>query len=59
MANENYPPIRRVITGHDMNNVAKAMSDAPATKHQKPERRDRFDLDVGNRFRADNDPGRR
>lgn len=36
MANENYPPIRRVITGHDMNNVAKVMSDAPATNAKRP-----------------------
>ena len=36
MANENYPPIRRVITGHDMNNVAKVMYDAPATNAKRP-----------------------
>ena len=36
MANENYPPIRRVITGHDMNNVAKVMIDAPATNTKSP-----------------------
>ena len=36
MANENYPPIRRVITGHDMNNVAKVMTDAPATNAKRP-----------------------
>jgi hypothetical protein len=27
----NYPPIRRVVTGHDANNVAKVVIDAPAT----------------------------
>ncbi len=27
----NYPPIRRVVTGHDNNNVAKVLMDAPAT----------------------------
>jgi naringenin degradation protein FdeH len=28
---ENFPPIRRVITGHDKNNVAKVIIDGPAT----------------------------
>ena len=39
MANENnYPPIRRVVTGHDSKNVAKVLIDAPATnaKHTQP-----------------------
>lgn len=27
----NYPPIRRVVTGHDASNVAKVLMDAPAT----------------------------
>jgi hypothetical protein len=31
-----YPPIRRVITGHDANNVAKVLIDAPATNAKKP-----------------------
>ena len=26
-----YPPIRRIVTGHDADNVAKAIIDAPAT----------------------------
>jgi quercetin dioxygenase-like cupin family protein len=30
------PPIRRVVTGHDANNVAKAMIDAPATNERRP-----------------------
>ena len=32
------PPIRRVVTGHDKNNVAKAIMDGPATnaKHPSP-----------------------
>ena len=37
MANEkwkNFPPIRRVVTGHDKNNVAKVLIDAPATNHK-------------------------
>ena len=29
-----YPPIRRVVTGHDNNNVAKVIIDAPATNHK-------------------------
>jgi quercetin dioxygenase-like cupin family protein len=28
---ENFPPIRRVVTGHDKNNVAKVIMDGPAT----------------------------
>ena len=34
MANEiwkTFPPVRRVVTGHDANNVAKVLIDAPAT----------------------------
>ena len=30
------PPIRRVITGHDLNNVAKVLTDAPATNSKGP-----------------------
>src|SRR5882757_3438604 len=32
----NYPPIRRVVTGHDSRNVAKVLIDAPATNAKKP-----------------------
>src|SRR5258706_4569525 len=32
----NYPPIRRVVTGHDAKNVAKVLIDAPATNAKKP-----------------------
>jgi quercetin dioxygenase-like cupin family protein len=34
----NYPPIRRVVTGHDQANVAKVLTDGPATnaKHPQP-----------------------
>jgi len=32
----NYPPIRRVVTGHDAKNVAKAIIDAPATNAKYP-----------------------
>ena len=32
----NYPPIRRVVTGHDASNVAKVLIDAPATNAKKP-----------------------
>src|SRR3978361_1845802 len=42
MANEhwkNFPPVRRVITGHDGNNVAKVLIDAPATNHKGAEGR--------------------
>jgi hypothetical protein len=28
---ESYPPIRRVVTGHDAGNIAKVLIDAPAT----------------------------
>jgi quercetin dioxygenase-like cupin family protein len=37
MANEhwnNFPPVRRVVTGHDKNNVAKVLIDGPATNHK-------------------------
>ncbi len=39
MANDkpNYPPIRRVVTGHDKNNVAKVILDAPATNAKYPQ----------------------
>lgn len=38
MANErpNYPPIRRVVTGHDANKVAKVIMDGPATNAKYP-----------------------
>ena len=42
MANEHwnkFPPIRRVVTGHDANNVAKVLIDAPATNHKGAEGR--------------------
>jgi len=29
------PPIRRVVTGHDKNNVAKVLLDGPATNHRE------------------------
>ena len=32
----NYPPIRRVVTGHDARTVAKVLIDAPATNAKKP-----------------------
>jgi quercetin dioxygenase-like cupin family protein len=31
-----YPPIRRIITGHDANNVAKVLIDGPATNAKYP-----------------------
>jgi quercetin dioxygenase-like cupin family protein len=31
-----YPPIRRVVTGHDGNNVAKVLIDAPAANAKYP-----------------------
>ena len=38
MANGNkFPPIRRVVTGHGANNVAKVLIDAPATNAKKPD----------------------
>ena len=33
----NYPPIRRVVPGHDANNVAKVLIDAPATNAKFPQ----------------------
>jgi quercetin dioxygenase-like cupin family protein len=33
----NYPPIRRIVTGHDANNVAKVLIDAPATNAKFPQ----------------------
>ena len=38
MANESpsYPPIRRVVTGHDARQVAKALIDGPATNAKYP-----------------------
>ncbi len=32
----NHPPIRRVVTGHDSNSVAKVLIDAPATNSRSP-----------------------
>ena len=32
----NYPPIRRIVTGHDANNVAKVVMDSPATNAKHP-----------------------
>ena len=40
MANEHwnkFPPVRRVVTGHDANNVAKVLIDAPATNAKHPD----------------------
>src|SRR5436309_13437268 len=42
MANEiwkTFPPVRRVVTGHDANNVAKVLIDAPATNAKGTEGR--------------------
>lgn len=42
MANEHwksFPPVRRVVTGHDANNVAKVLIDGPATNHKGAEGR--------------------
>src|SRR4051812_42075904 len=36
MDTPNYPPIRRLVTGHDAENVAKVLIDAPATNAKKP-----------------------
>ena len=33
----NYPPIRRVVTGHDANNVAKVLIDERATNVKNPD----------------------
>ena len=32
-----YPPIRRVVTGHDLSHVAKALRDEPATNAKFPQ----------------------
>jgi quercetin dioxygenase-like cupin family protein len=32
-----YPPIRRVVTGHDAKDVAKVLIDAPATNAKRPD----------------------
>jgi len=37
MGDSNYPPIRRVVTGHDADNVAKVLIDAPATNAKFPQ----------------------
>jgi len=37
MAQTSYPPIRRVVTGHDAGNVAKVLLDAPATNEKYPQ----------------------
>src|SRR6266545_1861612 len=37
MENPKYPPIRRVVTGHDSNCVAKVLLDAPATNAKFPQ----------------------
>jgi quercetin dioxygenase-like cupin family protein len=37
MENPKYPPIRRVVTGHDSDCVAKALIDAPATNAKFPQ----------------------
>jgi quercetin dioxygenase-like cupin family protein len=37
MERPNYPPIRRVVTGHDADNVAKVLIDAPATNSKTPQ----------------------
>src|SRR5581483_7007601 len=43
MANEHWknlpPPVRRVVTGHDKNNKAKVLIDAPAANHKGTESR--------------------
>jgi quercetin dioxygenase-like cupin family protein len=36
MPNSPYPPIRRVVTGHDRNNKAKVLIDGPATNAKYP-----------------------
>ena len=48
----NYPPIRRVVTGHDDDNVAKVLIDAPATNAKNPQPRAGLDHDVEHRRRA-------
>jgi quercetin dioxygenase-like cupin family protein len=36
MADASFPPIRRVVTGHDLDNVAKVLTDGPATNAKYP-----------------------
>jgi quercetin dioxygenase-like cupin family protein len=36
---KSFPPVRRVVTGHDNNNVAKVLIDGPATNHKGTEGR--------------------
>lgn len=36
MSNAANPPVRRVVTGHDDNHVAKVLLDAPATNAKRP-----------------------
>lgn len=36
MSEASYPPIRRVVTGHDDDHVAKVLIDAPATNAKRP-----------------------
>ena len=36
MSEASYPPVRRVVTGHDNNFVAKVLIDAPATNAKRP-----------------------
>jgi quercetin dioxygenase-like cupin family protein len=56
-----FPPVRRVVTGHDANKVAKVLLDAPATNARRPETgivstlmwitdRNPADMSVGERF---------
>ena len=37
MSTANYPPIRRVVTGHDRNSVAKVLTDDKATNAKFPQ----------------------
>ena len=37
MDTSNYPPIRRVVTGHSASNTAKVLVDAPATNAKYPQ----------------------
>ena len=36
VGNDNYPPVRRIVTGHDSNNVAKVIIDGPARNRKYP-----------------------
>ena len=36
IVNEQYPPIRRFVTGHDADNVAKVIMEGPATNAKRP-----------------------